>query len=66
MVFQFESIKDFFWMDGHGPYVWSAYTITFMAILILILQPLMAKKKFFKQQKRIAVINEENKEDRGE
>jgi heme exporter protein CcmD len=29
---QFGSWHDFFWMSGHGIYVWSVYAITFATI----------------------------------
>lgn len=29
MNFQFESLADFWLMNGHGAFVWSAYAITF-------------------------------------
>ncbi len=31
-------MREFFWMDGYGPYVWAAYGITFLIILGLFLE----------------------------
>lgn len=50
MKFQFESIADFIAMNGHGPYVWSAYAITFAVLIFLLVSPLLQKKAFVKQQ----------------
>ncbi|WP_299686142.1 heme exporter protein CcmD [uncultured Vibrio sp.] len=32
----FESLSDFFAMGGYAPYVWSAFGITFLAMLVLL------------------------------
>lgn len=49
MKFQFESIADFIAMNGHGPFVWSAYAITFAVLIFLLVSPLLQKKAFIKQ-----------------
>ncbi|HSX49972.1 MAG TPA: heme exporter protein CcmD [Cellvibrio sp.] len=49
MKFQFESIADFIAMNGHGPFVWSAYAITFAVLIFLLISPLFQKKAFIKQ-----------------
>lgn len=49
MKFQFESIADFIAMNGHGPFVWSAYAITFVVLIFLLISPLFQKKAFIKQ-----------------
>lgn len=49
MKFQFESIADFIAMNGHGPFVWSAYAITFAVLIFLLISPLLQKKAFIKQ-----------------
>jgi len=36
----FESLQDLLFMNGHGAYVWSAYTIGFAVLAVLIWQPL--------------------------
>lgn len=46
MTFQFESVMDLLSMSGHGPYVWASYTITFFAMLVLVLIPLFQQKGF--------------------
>lgn len=50
MKFQFESIADFIAMNGHGPYVWASYAITFAVLIFLLVSPLLQKKAFVKQQ----------------
>lgn len=52
MKFQFESIADFIAMNGHGPYVWSAYAITFAVLIFLLASPLIQKKALVKQQQK--------------
>lgn len=49
MKFQFESIADFIAMNGHGPFVWAAYAITFAVLIFLLVSPLLQKKAFIKQ-----------------
>ncbi len=31
-------MREFFWMDGYGPYVWAAYGITVLVVVGLLLQ----------------------------
>jgi heme exporter protein D len=52
MKFQFESIADFIAMNGHGPYVWASYVITFSVLVFLLISPLLQKKAFVKQQQK--------------
>ena len=52
MKFQFESIADFIAMNGHGPYVWASYAITFAVLIFLLVSPLLQKKAFVKQQQK--------------
>lgn len=52
MKFQFESFADFMVMNGHGPFVWSAYAITFAVLIFLLVSPLLQKRAFIKQQKK--------------
>ncbi|MBR0573188.1 MULTISPECIES: heme exporter protein CcmD [Pasteurellaceae] len=48
----FQSWSDFFNMGGYGFYVWIAYGISFVAILVLGLQSISSKKALFKEIKR--------------
>ncbi len=57
MEFQFESLREFFWMEGHGPYVWSAYAITFAGLCGLGLKVKMDRKNFYKIQASIVKRN---------
>lgn len=54
MKFQFESLSDFIAMGGHGGFVWVCYTITLVGLVGLIVQPIMAKSAFKKQQQQLA------------
>lgn len=50
LVFQFPDFQSFMWMNGHGPYVWSSYGITFAALAFLAVEPVLQRKRFIKQQ----------------
>jgi len=52
MKFQFESIADLLSMSGHGPYVWAAYIVTFLAVATLIYIPYKLKRQIVAQVKR--------------
>lgn len=66
MEFQFDSFAAFIHMGGHGKYVWASYLVTFVALLGLVLQPIIARKKFKKQfaslmkRKAVQQQNEQN------
>ncbi|HTF98796.1 MAG TPA: heme exporter protein CcmD [Cellvibrio sp.] len=65
MKFQFESVADFIVMNGHGPYVWAAYGITFTALIFLLVSPLLQKKAFIKQQQKLQKLAKANPEAQG-
>ena len=56
MHFQFDSLNAFLTMNGHGAYVWACYLITFSVLIFLVVSPLLEKKSFLKQQKKIAIL----------
>lgn len=37
---QFDSLAALWQMGGHGPFVWSAYAIAFVIMLVLVILPL--------------------------
>lgn len=41
----FDSLQQLWAMDGHGPYVWSAYAISLALMLALVWQPLRKTKQ---------------------
>jgi heme exporter protein D len=45
----FESLQAALTMGGHGPYVWSAYGITALVILQLLLWPLRAQRRLLRE-----------------
>ncbi|GAL33224.1 cytochrome c-type biogenesis protein CcmD [Vibrio maritimus] len=45
----FESLSDFFAMGGYAAYVWSAFGITFLAMLILWVMSVSRGKKLLKE-----------------
>jgi len=50
MNFQFESLRDFALMSGHGAFVWAAYGITFAVLVYLVISPLWRQRRFIRQQ----------------
>jgi len=56
LVFKFSSLNEFLWMDGHGPYVWACYGITFASLIFLVVEPRLQKSRFIQQQKRVQAI----------
>lgn len=52
----FDSLAALWAMDGHGPYVWSAYTISFIVLTAL---PVLALKRHRQLQRDILRQTEE-------
>ena len=52
----FETLEDFFWMEGLGPFVLGAYFITFVVLGINLLSPVIKEKKL-----RFELRNENSK-----
>lgn len=48
----FETLTDFIAMGKHGPFVWSAYGISFIVIVVNILAPIQRKKALMNEIKR--------------
>ncbi len=65
IVFQFPDLQSFLWMDGHGPYVWSCYVVTFVGMAYLALEPKLQKKKFINQQRRAIAIRKAQEQAEG-
>ena len=59
----FASLTDFLAMGGHAPYVWSAYGIGLVVILVNVLSPGIARRRFFEiegeRERRAAVRAEQ-------
>lgn len=45
----FETWQDFFNMGGYGFYVWLAYAISFVAVVVLVIQSVQERKKVLKE-----------------
>lgn len=60
MKFQFESIADFIAMNGHGPFVWASYAITFAVLVFLLVSPVLQKRAFVKQQQKQQKLTRSN------
>jgi len=48
----FESVSDLLTMDGHGPYVWSAYAIVTVAMLVAVVAPVRRHRAIVRQLSR--------------
>ena len=46
----FSTWHDFLYMGGHYLYVWSAYGIGVVGIVITLVRPLLARRRFFAEQ----------------
>jgi heme exporter protein D len=55
----FDSFAALMTMDGHGAYVWSAYAITLVVVIALLILPLR------RQRRLIAELSGELRRDRG-
>ena len=51
-MFRFESLSDFIQMSGHGPYVWSAYVISLVVLVWLVVNPWLRRKRFLREMIR--------------
>ena len=45
----FETFSDAVSMAGHGPYVWSAYGITLLVLLVLMSSPLRRQRRLLRE-----------------
>lgn len=52
--FQFADLQAFLWMNGHGPFVWGCYAVTFASLALLAVEPLIQRKRFIRQQQNLA------------
>ena len=50
----FDSLGDLWSMAGHGPYVWSAYAIVLLVIVVLVREPLLRRRKVLERVRRRA------------
>jgi len=46
------SLNDFFSMGGYATYVWSAYGICFVVLILNIIQPLMRERKTIRELRK--------------
>ncbi len=47
----FQNFHDFLLMGGYAPYVWSAYGITFVVLLVNFLIPFLKNRNLIKNEK---------------
>lgn len=51
---QFDSLAALWAMEGHGPYVWSAFGLTALVMMALVLLPLAGHRQFLRSQRAAA------------
>ena len=49
---QFDSFSDAIAMGGHGPYVWGAYAITLVVVMVILLRPIVATRQLQSEIRR--------------
>ena len=49
----FDSLAAFFYMGGHGLFIWSAYGVTFIVLAVNVLLPRMTRAKFIQSEKNV-------------
>ena len=58
----FQSLDAILYMDGHGAFVWSAYLISTVVVLFILVSPGRRRRRFLKQlageAKRQGVVND--------
>lgn len=52
MQFQFANFADFLTMSGHGIYVWIAYGVSFTALAVLAIQPMVRRRQLQRELAR--------------
>lgn len=50
MGFYFDSWSSFFMMEGHGPYVWAAFLITWAVLIYLLVSPVLAHRRWLRRE----------------
>ncbi len=48
----FNSFSEFLAMGNHGVYVWSAYGVSALILLLNVVLPLLARQRYFKDEAR--------------
>lgn len=51
---RFSTLAEFIAMDGHGPYVWSAYAIAVVVIAFNLIWPLLQQRRNLSRLRREA------------
>lgn len=57
----FDSIADIFYMNGHGVFVWSAYLLSFLCVLLLVFSNLKMHKSLLKRLRDNYLMQKNNK-----
>jgi heme exporter protein D len=58
----FDSFSEFLAMGGYATYVWSAYAFFVLVLIFNVWQPILARKKYLKQQLRRELVQQEREQ----
>ncbi|TBW59411.1 heme exporter protein CcmD [Marinobacter halodurans] len=47
----FDSLHDFWTMNGHGPYVWTCYGVFFLGMAALVVGSLIQRRRVIERQR---------------
>ncbi len=64
----FSNLDDFFYMGGHGLYVWLCYAVGILIFLMAFISPILKKRQILKELKQIQrrnSVNQPNKDLQG-
>lgn len=57
---KFDSLAAFLYMGGHGLYIWAAYALTLMVVVLSLWWPRVVRRRFVALEKR-ALLRADNK-----
>lgn len=51
---KFDSLQALLHMDGHGVFVWAAYAITLVVLLVNVIWPMIVRKTIVQEEQQVA------------
>jgi len=63
-MMQFSSLNEVLHMGGHGVYVWAAYGLTLLVLVVNVIAPILKRKALVKELKR-SIAREEVRNESG-
>lgn len=62
----FANAHELWTMAGHGPYVWSAYAIVLLVVVLQVRAPLMRRRALLRQVRRRAELAPPGRDSQGD